>query len=206
MAHKFNGNNRSRLGRKERVRLLAPARTLRELGYPRGHAAADIGCGIGVFTLPMAKACGKDGVVYAVDISREMLSEVKRRAAEAGAGNIIPVPSAEYDFRLADGAVDFVLICAVLHEVDDKIRFLREAARICSDGGEAAVIEFNETETACGPPLSDRVTRREVAGWLSASGFHPETVSDKSGTFYTVTARKILKEKKIPQDMENLKL
>lgn len=36
--------------------------------------------------------------------------------------NIIPVKSEEYDFGLDEEIADFVLMCTVLHEVDDKPR------------------------------------------------------------------------------------
>lgn len=189
MAHKFDVNNRSKLENEERIRLLAPSKTLKTLGYQQGTAAADIGCGIGVFTIPMAEM-GEGAQIYAADVSEKMLSEIKRRAEEADLGNIIPVKSEEYDFRIGDEAVDFVLVCAVLHEIDDKTRFLKEAARICRKGGKIAVIEFNESYTAYGPPLAHRVTRLQVYDKLAEAGFRYAIGTDISAAFYAAVAWK----------------
>lgn len=190
MAHKFDVNNRGKLENAERIRLLAPSKTLEELGYQQGIAAADIGCGIGVFTIPMAKKGGDGTKIYAADVSGEMLAEVKKRAAEADLRNVIPVKSEEYDFRIGDGTVDFVLVCALLHEIEDKVRFLKEAARICREGGKIAVIEFNESYTDYGPPLTHRVTRLQVYEWLAEAGFRYAIGTDISEAFYAAVAWK----------------
>lgn len=192
MAHKFDVNNRSKLESEERRRLLAPSETLAKLGYKKGDDMADIGCGIGLFTLPAAEIGGEQSKIYAVDVSSEMLADVKKRAESAGLGNIIPVKSDEYDFKLADGAADLVFICAVLHEIDDRRRFLAEAARICRKNGKIAVIDFNETYTESGPPLSHRIARERVSELLAGAGFRSITVSDVSEAFYAVTGLKLI--------------
>ncbi len=189
MAHKFDVEHRRKLESEERIRLLAPSKTLKTLGYRQGTAAADIGCGIGVFTVPMAEMSG-GAKIYAADVSEEMLNEVKKRAEAAGLDNIVPVKSEEYDFSIGDEAVDFVLICAVLHEIDDKMRFLKEAARICRKSGKIAVVEFNESYTAYGPPLAHRVTRLQVYEWLGEAGFRYAIGTDISEAFYAAVAWK----------------
>jgi ubiquinone/menaquinone biosynthesis C-methylase UbiE len=103
---------------------------------------ADIGCGTGLFTLSAAEICTGETKIYAVDVSEEMLAEVEKRAEEAGYHFIQTVKSDEYDFKLNCGAANYLLIYTVLHEIEDKNRFLQEAARICQAGGKITVIEF----------------------------------------------------------------
>lgn len=191
MAHKFDISKRNRLESEERKRLLAPSETLRRLGYQKGGTMADIGCGTGLFTFPAAERGGNEAKIYAVDVSEEMLSEVKKRAEAAGSPNIITVKSGEYDFKLTEGSADFVLICAVLHEIDDQARFLREGARICRKGGKIAVIEFNHNvPTDFGPPLDHRMTKEQVRELILSSGFHTASAVDISEAFYAVAALK----------------
>lgn len=190
MAHKFDGNNRSKLDNEERKKLLAPDQTLIRLGYKEGDAMADIGCGTGLFTMPAAGLGGEHAKIYAVDVSAEMLSEVKKRAEAGGFGNIITVKSEEYDFGLKDDSVDFALVCAVLHEIDDKHRFLLEAQRICKKDGTIAIIDFTEAQTGFGPPLSHRITRQQVEALLAEAGLRRVVSMDISEAFYAVTARK----------------
>jgi ubiquinone/menaquinone biosynthesis C-methylase UbiE len=188
LVHKFNINKRKKLDSEERKRLLAPYETLLKLGLQEKHNVADIGCGTGLFTIPASEICGKNAIVYAIDISEEMLSEVKERSLKEGLKHIQTVKSDEYDFKLKENIVDFVLICTVLHEIDDKKRFLDEAKRICKSGGEIAVIEFNETQTIFGPPISHRIDRKQVKELLTDIGFQCVSYMDISEAFYAVTA------------------
>lgn len=191
MEHKFDVTNRKKLDSEERKRLLAPYETLTKLGYQKGKTFADIGCGTGLFTVSAAKICSEDVKIYAIDVCEEMLSEVEKRAFESGYHNIQTVKSDEYDFKLDDESVDFVLICTVLHEIDDKARFLREAARICRPDGTVAIIEFNETQTLFGPPLSHRLSRSQVKNLIADAGFINDSEMDISEAFYAVKAKRL---------------
>lgn len=190
MEDKFDPHNHSKLESEERKRLLSPHNTLIKLGYQPNNSMADIGCGIGLFTFQAAEIGGRNAKIYAIDISDIMLSEVKKRAQFAGYTNIVPLKSDEYDFKLQDESVDFVLVCTVLHEVDDKTRFLQEASRICRKSGIISVVEFNETKTDFGPPLHHRVKRDEATKLLYESGFQSAIDFDINGAFYAIKAIK----------------
>jgi len=43
-----------------------------------GQRAADLGCGMGYFSLPMARLAGETGRVYAVDLQPEMLAGLEQ--------------------------------------------------------------------------------------------------------------------------------
>ncbi|WP_073077036.1 class I SAM-dependent methyltransferase [Sporobacter termitidis] len=185
-AHKFDVAKRKKLDDPERVRLLTPRQTLLELGYREGASFADIGCGTGLFTIPAAEISGA-GRIYAVDVSPEMLREVSEKSSARGLNNIETVHSSGYDFRLADLTADFILICAVLHEIDDKPRFLGEALRICGQGGKIAVIEFNESDAGCGPPPDMRLPAGQVKELLKGVGFTGIEETPVGAAFYAVT-------------------
>ena len=190
MAHKFDVTARKKLNSEERRKLLAPHETLTRLGFKKDDTMADIGCGTGLFTFPAAAFSSQDAKIYAIDISQEMLDEVNSQAEKENLHNIVPVKSEEYDLRLSDEAADFVLLCTVLHEVDDRPRLLSEAARICHKGGTVAVIEFNETKTEFGPPISHRLSRVNVEEMLKAAGLTVTQDIDISEAFYSVAAKK----------------
>lgn len=185
MAHKFNPAQPEKLDTPARRALLAPAETLAKLGFCAGQTLADIGCGTGLFSLEAAKSAGR---VYAADIAPQMLAIVKERAAAAGFANVVPVLAEEYDFHLPNAAADLVLACAVLHETDDKTRWLREAARVCKPGGHAAVIEFEPAFTGMGPPAAHRLPETQVAALLQTAGFTSVRRFALSGAFYAVLA------------------
>lgn len=190
MAHKFDITARKKLNSEERRKLLAPHKTLTRLGFKKGDTMADIGCGTGLFTFPAAEISLPGNKIYAIDISQEMLNEVNSQAEKENLHNIVPVKSEEYDSGLKDETADFVLLCTVLHEVDDKHRLLSEAARICRRGGTVAVIEFNETNTDFGPPISHRLSRANVEELLKDADLTVTQDIDISETFYAVAAKK----------------
>ena len=49
-----------------------------------GMIVLETGCGMGYFTLPLARMVGAKGRVVAVDIAPKMLSVLERRAQKAG--------------------------------------------------------------------------------------------------------------------------
>lgn len=186
-SHIFNVNKRQKLNSEERRRLLTPNETLKRLGFQEGGVFADIGCGTGLFTLPAAEIGGSQAVIYAVDVSQEMLDDVMAQASEKGYHSIVPVLSAEYDFKLDSKTADFILICAVLHEIDDKVRFLTEAKRICKTGGKIAVIDFSETDIGSGPPMHMRIKREDAARLLKEAGLCDIETLEISEAYYAVT-------------------
>ncbi|OPX88833.1 MAG: Demethylmenaquinone methyltransferase [Pelotomaculum sp. PtaB.Bin104] len=162
MAHKFTAKSKHKLDNEQRRSLMPPYETLQKFGLASGADVADIGCGIGYFTIPAGKIVGSSAIVYALDILPEMLAEVAGRAAETGLTNIRTIQVGEYDFKLADRAVDFIIMSNVLHETDDHDLFFSEALRILRAGGRMAVIEWRKIAGSPGPPIEHRLSPEEV--------------------------------------------
>ncbi len=66
-----------------------PERILCEL-VRSGDTALDLGCGMGVFSIPLARLVGPSGKVICVDLQEQMLAGVRRRAERAGVAQRIP--------------------------------------------------------------------------------------------------------------------
>ena len=65
-----------RLDHPWRLAYRSPARLLGRSGLFAGMTVADLGCGVGLLTLEMARLVGVGGIVHAVDIQAPMLAEV----------------------------------------------------------------------------------------------------------------------------------
>lgn len=103
-----------------------------------GQEAADIGCGMGFFTLGLARLAGPEGRVYALDLQPEMLSRVKQRAARAGLGDRIETRQVRPDSLGGEdlaGRLDMVLAFWMLHEVPDQADFLAQVKGLLKPGG-----------------------------------------------------------------------
>lgn len=91
-----------------------------------GMRVMDVGCGMGMFSVAMAKMVGVQGRVIAVDLQQKMLDALRRRATSAGIDDRIRLHRCEKDRLGMEEPVDFVLAFAMMHEVPDQQRLLRE--------------------------------------------------------------------------------
>jgi len=107
-----------------------------------GMSVADIGAGTGLFTLLFAKAVGPTGKVYAVDISREFVRNVERRANAAGFANVTGVVNSQNDVGLAPGSIDLAFICDTYHHFEKPAAMLQALHRALRPGGRLVIVDF----------------------------------------------------------------
>ncbi len=190
MTHKFNEKNMKKLDNPIRRKKLPPKQTLLNLGLSDGDIIADIGCAIGYFSLPASDIVGDSGKVYAIDISKAMLDVLKNKINENNITNITLIQSKEYDFGLDENSVNFAFMCNVLHEIENKERFLNEIKNILNNNGKISIIEWAKKETEFGPPIDHRLSRQECNELLINNGFNEISVTDIGNDFYSITGVK----------------
>ena len=109
---------------------------LQQLGIGSGQTVLDFGCGLGMYTIPVARIVGEQGRVYALDKDKEALDQLMQKAESAGLKNIRRMEtSGEVGINLADESVDVVLLFDVFHsfyfpQADDRKELLGEIYRI----------------------------------------------------------------------------
>jgi ubiquinone/menaquinone biosynthesis C-methylase UbiE len=109
-----------------------------------GMLVLEPGCGMGFFTLELARLAGPRGRVVAVDIQGKMLAGLRRRAVKAGLADRIDARLATPGSFLLDdlaGRADFALAFAVVHELPDQDSFFSEMHRALRAGGKILVAE-----------------------------------------------------------------
>lgn len=171
MPRKFDPKNIERLDTPERAQWQSIEAFLKVLQPQAGMTYADIGCGPGYFTLPVAEHLDPTGKVYAIDLQPEMLRELERRAQARGLNNIITVRSREREIPLPAACVEIACLANTFHELEDPVAFLQEIRRILKPGGRLLVIDWKPLETPMGPPLSERVPLENIFQALQAAGF-----------------------------------
>ena len=128
-------------------RLLSPQRdarldTLAILsfsGISYRDRVADIGCGPGYFTIPLAKAL-VEGKLYALDIDNEMLDACRERVAQARMGNVEILKCEEFDSSLEAGSLDGIFLAFVIQQSPDKPRFLKAVRKLLQPRGWGAIL------------------------------------------------------------------
>jgi ubiquinone/menaquinone biosynthesis C-methylase UbiE len=106
-----------------------------------GQTALDIGCGMGYFTLAMADMVGPQGRVFAVDIQEQMLARVMKRAEKRGLQGRIHPHKGELSTLGQTGSVDFAVAFWMVHEVPDRLEFLKSVRQTLKPGGCFLVAE-----------------------------------------------------------------
>ena len=174
MAHKFPIAMKAELDSPQRKKLLNPVKTLRALGIRAGMIVADVGCGTGFFTIPLAAVVGPRGRVLAADISREMIRDVGKRIEKAGLKNIKTVLSRENKIPVTSKRIDYCLLSSVVHELENKALFFKELKRLLKKDGKVGIIEWKKVPSPLGPPLRERISPVAMRQILAENGFAVE--------------------------------
>ena len=105
----------------------------------------EVGCGSGAFTNFIARAVGDNGKVYASDIQSEMLDQLKKKLMRFENRDIKNVTLTKCDaceLPFEDNYFDLVSMVAVLQEIPDRNKALKEIKRVLKPQGILAITEF----------------------------------------------------------------
>ena len=106
-----------------------------------GMIALDVGCGMGYFSLGMARIVGERGRVISIDIQDQMLARVRARAENMGLSErIITIRSAPERIGSPE-QVDFALAFWMVHETPHKERFFSEIRTLLKKDAMFLVVE-----------------------------------------------------------------
>jgi ubiquinone/menaquinone biosynthesis C-methylase UbiE len=106
-----------------------------------GMTVMDVGCGMGLFSIAMAKLVGDQGRIIAVDLQQKMLDVLKRRAERAGVAARIETHNCDQNRLGVDVQADLALAFMMVHEVPDQRRLLSEIHACLKAGGKLLVAE-----------------------------------------------------------------
>jgi len=106
-----------------------------------GMTVMDVGCGMGYFSIGMAKLVGADGKVIAVDLQQKMLDVMLKRARRSGVADRIIPHRCEADTIGIRKPVDFILAFWMVHEVSDKNNFFLQLRSILASKRKILIAE-----------------------------------------------------------------
>jgi ubiquinone/menaquinone biosynthesis C-methylase UbiE len=131
-----------------------------------GMVVLEPGCGMGYFTLPMARLVGPTGRVVCVDLQPQMLAALRRRARRAGLSDRIETTTCGPDDLGVSGwagRVDLAVAIHMLHEVPDVDRLLRQLHEVLRPGGTLFIREPRGHVTDAA--FEATITKAEAAGF-----------------------------------------
>jgi SAM-dependent methyltransferase len=171
---RFEGNV-ERLRVPERVERLEVERVV-GLCLEQGHFAnmLDVGTGSGLF----AEAFAKRGLkVSGVDVNPDVLAAARRFIPDGdfreGTAEALPY---------LDGSFDLVFLGLVLHESDEALIALKEAARVARQ--RVCILEWPYRDQTFGPPPAHRLNPEDLAGLFQQAGFRKWGRQDLANTVF----------------------
>jgi len=119
-----------------RERLNCLGDIVKELGIESGDYVLDIGSGTGVLLPFLIAEVGDEGKIVALDFSAEMLGQAKAKNFQPIVGfaqaDVLAIP-------LADNSVDLAIFNSVFPHFDDKVKALKEIARVLRNNGRLVI-------------------------------------------------------------------
>lgn len=107
----------------------------------QGHRVIDIGCGMGCFTIPIAKLVGHSGHITAIDIQPKMLSVLVSRARKNGVSERIKTYLANQESIGNHEKADFILAFWMIHEAPNQRKILTEIRDLLKPEGFFLLVE-----------------------------------------------------------------
>jgi SAM-dependent methyltransferase len=159
------------LQRDARVAEEAPEQLYEQLGLESGMVVADIGCGLGYHSVPIAQRVGPDGRVIGTEIQPEYRERFEARVQAAMVQNA--------EFRVVEAetpgldpeSIDLALMVDVYHEISEPQAFLAQLHTALRPGGRLALVEFRAEDPEV-PILPDHKMSVVQLDWeLAQAGF-----------------------------------
>jgi ubiquinone/menaquinone biosynthesis C-methylase UbiE len=188
--HKFDPANAARLLLDERAEFHPPKEVLALLDLHPGQIVADVGCGPGFYTLPIARAVAPGGEVFALDIRPEMLALLRERLSAERIDHVRPMLSQESVLPLEDGGCGRLVATFLLHELVDPSALLAEVRRVLRPNGRGLAVDWEPRESPVGPPLEARVPAERASEWLRTAGLLPEPAVPFGPYSYAIVFRR----------------
>jgi ubiquinone/menaquinone biosynthesis C-methylase UbiE len=135
-----------------------------------GQTVADIGAGSGLLEVPLAKAVGPRGRVYAVEIDAGFFPEIKKRAEAAQVANVETVLGKFTDPALPAKNIDVALFHDVMHHVENRAAYLKSLAGYLASSGRIVVIDYEGGQGPHSQQPELQVTREQLAAWMKDVG------------------------------------
>jgi arsenite methyltransferase len=151
-----------------------PDRVVEALGISPGDRVADLGAGGGYFTFRLARAVGKQGRVYSVDVDEGMLKYIRKRAASEELPQVETVLASFEDSGLPAGAVDLVFMSNTYHHISERPTYFARLKSSLRPRGRLAVVE----RIGEGFPKGHAMPPEEIREELAEAGFQLSDTHD----------------------------
>lgn len=139
---------------------------LNKISLSQREKIAELGCGnFGYFVFPAARMVGPLGKLYAVDILKTTLEDIKKRAIQDNLKQIETVWSNVEVFKgtkIDSSSLDKVFLINILNQSEKKQDILREAVRMLKTNSKLLIVEWKSIDSPIGPEQEKRINKHTL--------------------------------------------
>lgn len=140
-----------------------------------GMHIADFGCGrTGHVVFPASVIVGGEGLVYAVDILKDVLENIRKRADVQALINIHTIWSDVEKLgktAIPAKSLDIVFLVNTLSHGQQSLGALDEANRLLREKGRIVVVDWYKTAPSLGPQKENFIDFGVVKSWANQNGY-----------------------------------
>jgi arsenite methyltransferase len=148
-----------------------PQEVLAALDLRPGEIIADIGAGSGYFTFRLARQVSERGMIYAVDVSPDMIVHINRRIRDHKVANVVSILAEPDDPLLPVASLDRFFFCDSWHHIENQTKYLSLMKKMLKPNGEVVMIDFHKKELPIGPPMQMKIAREDLIKQMEKHGF-----------------------------------
>ena len=127
-------------------------RVMDRLGVAPGKRVADIGAGLGYYTVRLVRRLGPGATVYAIDVNREFLGRLKARLRKEQIQGVHVILSEPRDPKLPPHSVDIAILSHMYHEIENPYEFLYRLWPALASSARVGIIDTEEPTQRHGTP------------------------------------------------------
>lgn len=174
--------------------LLDPTKVFAKVGLAAGMRVADFGCGrTGHFVFPAAKIIGERGVVYALDIMKDVVASIQSRVNAESSSNIQAVWTDLESVGAApipEKSLDAGFFVNVMFMIKKRPEALREAARLLKGDGHLVVVDWDKKLGPLGPSPEQMVNVDDLINIAAKEGLKAEDQFPINGYHFCIIFKK----------------
>jgi ubiquinone/menaquinone biosynthesis C-methylase UbiE len=177
----------------ETMRFVEPAIVTTQFHIREGDTVADLGAGRGYFLEPLVNAVGAEGLVYALEIQKNLVETMGEQVRSAGMDNarVIWADLEEPNgTTLENDTLDVAIMVNTLFQLDDKAAGAHEVFRALRSGGKYFVVDWSESFNNLGPEPGAVLAEADARAIVESAGFVFERSFPAGAHHYGVAFRK----------------
>lgn len=150
---------------KAKSEFIDPTNILIQSGLTEDMVVADLGCGSGFMSFAASKIVGNRGVVYAVDIRRDVLGHIESQVRVFGQRNVATIEADLMEIGstgIPEKSVDIVVLAKIVYQLPSPGPVFEEAHRILKPGGRVLLLEWIKEGREFGPSKKKAISADEM--------------------------------------------